>query len=70
MKTVILTIKYLREANAVGADDIAFRFIRDSLTAMTCYLTVITNAYLFTGDFASLWKHGFITPLCKSGDTD
>jgi len=70
IETIILVIKHLRETNAVGADGIALRFIRDSLPATVHYLTVIINTSLVTGVFPSLWKHGIVTPIFKSGDID
>jgi len=70
VETIILVIKHLRETNAVGADGIALRFIRDSLPAIAHYLTVIINTSLVTGVFPSLWKHGIVTPIFKSGDID
>nr|XP_027223246.1 uncharacterized protein LOC113815354 [Penaeus vannamei] len=63
IETVILT-------KSVGVDGIALRFLRDSLPAVAYYLTVIINTSLVTGDFPSLWKHGIITPVLKSGDKD
>jgi len=70
IETVILTIKHLRETKSVGVDGIALRFLRDSLPAVAYYLTVIINTSLVTGEFPSLWKHGIITPVFKSGDKD
>lgn len=69
VETIILIIKHLHETNAVGADGIAL-FIRDSLPATVHYLTVIINTSLVTGVFPSLWKHGIVTPIFKSGDID
>lgn len=60
------TLTYLREANAVGADVIAYFFIRDSLRAMAYYLTGANNTTLVTDVFPSLCKRGIITPVFKS----
>jgi len=70
VETIILTIKHLRKTNSVGADGIAHRFINDSLPAIAYYLTVIINTSIVTGVYPSLWKHGIITPIFKSGDRD
>ena len=68
--TVILTIKHLRETNAIGADGIAFRFVKDSLPVICFYLMIIINTSIVTGLFPLLWKHGLINPTFKSGDID
>jgi len=70
VETTVLTIKHLRETNAVGVDNIAFRFIKESLPAIAFYLTVIINTSIVTGTYPSLWKHGIITPIFKSGDAE
>ena len=70
LDTIIVTVKQLRKTNSVGADGIAQRFINDSLPAIAYYLTVIINTSIVTGVYPSLWKHGIITPIYKSGDTD
>ena len=68
--TVILTFKSLRETNAVGADNIPYRFIKDSLPIIAFYLTIIINTIIVTGTNPQLWKDGIIVPAFKSGDLD
>ena len=68
--TVILTFKSLHETNAVGADNIAYRFIRDALPTIIFYLTVIINTSIVTGRYPQLWKDGIIVPAFKSGDVN
>lgn len=63
------TVKCLFETK-LQADGIVFRFIRDRLPVMPGYLTVVINISLVISDFLSLWQHGIITPILKSGDTD
>jgi len=65
---VVLTFKGLRETNAVGADDIAFQFIRDSLPVTAFYLTIAINTSIVTGQYPQLWKHSIIVPTFKAGD--
>ena len=67
---VVLTFKRLKETNAVGSDDIAYRFIRDSLPVTAFYITVIVNTSIVTGRYATLWKHALVVPAFKSGDYD
>ena len=68
--TLILTIKQLNETNAVGIDDIAYRFVIDSLPVTSFYLTVCVNTSIATGDYPSVWRHALVTPTFKSGDPD
>lgn len=68
--TVILTVKQLRETNAIGADDISFRFMKDSLPVTAFYLTISINTSIVTGSYPSLWKHALVTPAFKSGEFD
>ena len=70
IETVILTFKQIRDTNAVGTDDITFRFLRDSLPIMAFYLTIIINTSIVTSSFPSLYKHSLISPIFKSGDPD
>ena len=70
MDIVILTFKRLKETNAIGSDNIVYRFIRDSLPLTAFYITVIVNTSIVTGLFASLGKHALVAPAFKSGDYD
>ena len=70
MDVVILTFKRLKETNAVGSDNIEYRFIRDSLPVTAFYITVIVNTSIVTGLYATLWKHALVVPTFKSGDFD
>ena len=67
---VILTFKRLKETNAIGSDDLAYHFIRDSLPVTAFYITVIVNTSIVTGLYATLWKHAIVVPVFKSGDFD
>ena len=70
VETVILTFKTLNETNAVGKDDIPYRFVRDSFPVIAFYLTVIINTSIVTGAYPRLWKHGNLVPGHKSGDVE
>ena len=70
VETVILTFKQLNETNAVGADDIAFRFIKDSLVVLAFYYTIIINTSIVTGIYPTLWKYCLVPPVLKSGDAN
>ncbi len=43
VNTVILTIKHLQDKQSSGSDQISLRFIKDSLTIIAQYLTIIIN---------------------------
>ena len=66
--TVILTFKQLNETNAVGSDDIGFKFLKDSFIILAFYITIILNTSIVTGVCPSLWKHALVLPFFKSGD--
>ncbi len=68
--TVKLTIKCLKETNAVKSDGISLGFRKDPLYGIAFYLTCITNTSVVTGTFPSAWKHALVVPLFKGGDTD
>ena len=67
--TVLLTIKHLQETKSFGSDDIAMRFIKDSLCVIIQYLTIILNTSIVTGIFPISWKHALVVPVHKGGDT-
>ena len=70
VETLILTVKQLNETSAVGADDIGYRFVIDSLPVTSFYLTVCVNTSIVTGEYPSVWQHALVTPVFKSGDPD
>ena len=70
VETLILTVKQLNETSAVGADDIAYRFVIDSLPVTSFYLTVCVNTSIVTGDYPGVWQHALVAPTFKSGDPD
>ncbi len=69
-RTVILTMKQLKNSNACGSDDITFRFLKDALSGITPYLMCIINTFIVTGIFPTAWKHSLFTPIHKSGASD
>ena len=68
VEVVILTFKRLKETHAIGSDNIAYCFIRDSLPVTSFYITVIVNTSIVTGLYATFWKHALVVPAFKSGD--
>ena len=68
VNTVVLTIKHLQNKQSSGSDKISLRFIKDSLTIIAQYLTIILNTSIVTGVVPSSWKHALVVPLHKSGD--
>ncbi len=67
MNTAILNIKHLKKHQSCGSDAISLPHIRDSLTVIIHYLTII-NTSIVTGNLFSAWKHATVTPIFKSGD--
>ena len=67
IKTVI---KKLKNTNAVGHDNIALRYIKDSLPVTINYILCIINTSIATQKFPNSWKQSIIIPLHKSGDTE
>ena len=57
---VILTFKRLKETNAVGSDNLEYRFIRDSLPVTAFYITIIVNTSIVTRIYATMWKHALV----------
>ena len=68
--TVILVFKELNDTNAFGPDGIPLRFLRDALPVLIFYIFIIINTSIVTGIFPKLWKHPYVIPFFKSGDTD
>ena len=66
--TVILTFKQINESNAVGSDDIGFKFLKDSFVVIAFYITIIINTSIVTGIYPDLWKHALVLPFFKTGD--
>ena len=70
MDTLILTIKKLKPTKSCGSDGIPFKFLIDSLPVTAFYILVIVNTSIVTGNYPDPWKHPFVAPIYKSGDTD
>ena len=68
--TIILTVKNLKETNAIGLDGISLKYVKDSLPIVMYYITVINNTSIVTKTYPSLWKKPIVTPAHKSGDSD
>ncbi len=67
-RTVILTLKHLKNANYGGSDGISLHYLRDSLPVIIHYLTTIINTSIVRAYFPFAWKHAMVTPIFKSGD--
>lgn len=70
VESIILVIKDLRDTSAYGADEIELRFIRDALSVIAFYITVIVNTSIVTGSFPALWKYANVVPGFKNGDVN
>ena len=70
METIILVIKDLNNTSSYGCDGIPLCFIRDSLSTLIIYITVIVNTSIVTGKYPSIWKYPYINPVFKGGDRD
>ena len=68
--TVILTVKQLKDTNAVGSDGIPFHYIRDALPVVIFYIMIIINTSIVTGTYPSAWKLPYVVPFFKAGDRD
>ena len=66
--TVADTVKKIKTKNSYGADGITSRFLKDSMSVLTFYLTVIINTSIVTGSFPGEWKHAVVCPLHKKGE--
>lgn len=64
---VILAIKHLKNSRSPGPDEIPPKYLLESMPVTVQYLTRILNTSIVTGTFPSLWKHGLVTPVLKSG---
>ena len=62
------TLVNLKNDNSYGEDGINGRFLKDSLSAIGFYLTVIINTSIVTGIFPDKWKCALLNPLFKKGD--
>ena len=69
MDTLILVIKHLKPTNSCGSDGIPFRFLIDSLPVTSFFILVIVNTSIVTGNYPDPWKHPYVIPVFKSGDT-
>ena len=67
---LILIIKHLKVTNACGSDGIQFRFLIDSLPVTVFFILVMVNTSIVTGNYPDPWKHPYVVPVFKSGDTD
>ena len=47
--TVILTFKQLNETNAVGSDELGFKFLKDSFLVLAFYITTSRELSLRSG---------------------
>ena len=70
INTVILVFKDLNDTNAFGSDGIPFSYLRDALPVLIYYIFIIINTSIVTGIFPKSWKHPFVIPYFKKGDTD
>ena len=70
INTVILVFKDLNDTNAFGSDGIPFSYLKDALPVLIFYIFVIINTSIVTGIFPKSWKHPFVIPYFKNGDTD
>lgn len=70
ISTVILTIKELNDTNAVGSDNIPFKFIKDCLPVVVFYILIIINTSIVSSTFPRKWKYPHVIPFFKSGDKD
>ena len=60
-------IKKLRYGKAIGLDSIANEMMKCGLSVLCTPLTKIFNSILNKGQFPSLWRKDYITPIHKSG---
>ena len=70
INTVILVFKELNDTNAFGSDGIPFSYLKDALPVLIYYIFIIINTSIVTGIFPKSWKHPFVIPYYKNGDTD
>ena len=70
INTVILVFKDLNDTNAFGSDGIPLNYLRDALPVLIFYILIIINTSIVTGIFPKAWKHPYVIPFFKSGDTD
>ena len=70
VEVVILTFKQLHETNAIGSDNISYKYLKDSLPVTAFYITICINTSIVTGTYPVPWKHSLTLPTFKSGDPD
>ena len=70
INTLILVIRDLKPTNFIGSDGIAYRFLIDSLPVAAFYIRVIVNTSIVTGVYPDPWKHPYVAPAFKNGDTE
>ena len=67
---IVLTVNDMKNKQSHGNDGITTRFLKDSLSVLTFYITIIVNTSIVTGKIPKKWKHAIVCPLYKKGDTD
>lgn len=70
MDTLIITIKDLKPTNSSGSDGIQYRFLMDSLPTTISYILILVNTSIVTGNYPDPWRHPYVVPVHKSGDTE
>ena len=70
INTLILIIKSLNATNSFGSDGIPLRFLIDSLPVTIYYILIIVNTSIVTGIHPDSWKHSYVAPVFKNGDTE
>ena len=66
---VASTIANMKNKNSHGSDGMTTRFLKDSLTVLTFYITMIVNTSIVTGVVPRQWKNAIVCPLYKQGNT-
>ena len=66
----IMKIVYqLKNTESAGHDDIALKYIKDSLPIVLPFIKTIINTSNVTCTFPKIWKHAIVTVIHKKGDT-
>ena len=58
----------MKNKHSHGSDGITVRFLKDSMSVLTFYRTVIINTSIVTGLVPTEWKHAIVCQLYKQGD--
>lgn len=65
---IAFIITKMKNKNSHGSDGMTTRFLKDSLSILNFYISVIVNTSIVTHAVPRNWKHALVCPLYKQGD--